>query len=175
MQARCPAPVLAHFLWHLARAYRGDDPQCPISAATARRMLGAPHLVDGGSLDDFGARAGLGVFVADCGPNKLMIHQAATEGFRGIYVVCFDGPNAADGPSGFVACANGDEQASFLVADVCQSMLRRLDWEGVDLNHVENPAYAADMIKHTPKELVQNTSYKDLVFKAFAPAAKPPP
>ena len=54
-------------------------------------------------------------------------------------------------------------------------MLRRLDWEGVDLNHVENPAYAADMIKHTPKELVQNTSYKDLVFKAFAPAAKPPP
>ena len=27
------------------------------------------------------------------------------------------------------------------------------------------------MIKHTPKELVANTFYKELVFKAFAPAS----
>ena len=54
-------------------------------------------------------------------------------------------------------------------------MLRKLDWDGLDLSKLENPAYAADMIKHTPKELVANTSYKELVFKAFAPAAKPPP
>lgn len=168
---RCPAPVYAHFLWHLARAYAVDDDAAPISRATAARMLGESHLVDGGAVDDLGARAGLGVFVLDCGPNKVMAHQAATEGFRGIYVVCFDGPAAAGGPSGFVVLANGDEQASFLLADVCQSMLRKLDWDGLDLSKLENPAYAADMIKHTPKELVANTSYKELVFKAFAPAS----
>ena len=46
-------------------------------------------------------------------------------------------------------------------------MLRRLDWQGLDLGKVENAAYAAEMIKHAPREAMINTGYKDLVFKAF--------
>ncbi|KAH8065159.1 beta-lactamase [Aureococcus anophagefferens] len=135
--------------------------------ATGGRCPAPSHLVDGGAVDDLGARAGLGVFVLDCGPNKVMAHQAATEGFRGIYVVCFDGPAAASGPSGFVVLANGDEQASFLLADVCQSMLRKLDWDGLDLSKLENPP-TRRMPSHTPKARRPPSA---CLFSAFAPAS----
>lgn len=204
---RCPPSSYAAFLHHLAAGYADATPRGdagPISRSTARRMLDAGRLVDGGAVESVGAMTGLGVFVATCGPNRIAVHQAATEGFRAVYLVCFDGPNAAAGPTGFVAVANGDEAASFLLSDVCQSMLRRLDWEGVDLTRVENPRrapalghplpeskkrprepasprsgaradrlaarYAAEMIKHAPKDAMVNTGYKDLVFKAFGPA-----
>eukprot|EP00968_Pinguiococcus_pyrenoidosus_P012557 scaffold1102_cov256-Pinguiococcus_pyrenoidosus.AAC.52 len=57
----------------------------------------------------------MGVFVAEAGPNRVAVHQAANEGtvatesrrwidrasticsFRGIYMVCFDGPDAGKG------------------------------------------------------------------------------
>ena len=56
--------------------------------------------VDLGAVDFMRASIGLGVFVARAGANRLMLHQAANDGFRGVYVVCFDGPDAADGPVG---------------------------------------------------------------------------
>jgi hypothetical protein len=52
---------------------------------------------------------GLGLFVLTAGESRYMVHQAANDGFRGVYVVCFDGPEYTrrNGPSGFVCLANG--------------------------------------------------------------------
>ena len=36
-----------------------------------------------GSRGFIGADMGLGAFIAECGPNRLALHQAANEGFRG--------------------------------------------------------------------------------------------
>ena len=40
---------------------------------------------------------GLGVFVARAGENRVMLHQAANDGYRGVYMVCFDGPDRGKG------------------------------------------------------------------------------
>jgi len=49
-------------------------------------------------------------------PNRWMLHQAANDGFRGVLLMCFDGPDADNGPRGLVVLANGDNQAMLLVA-----------------------------------------------------------
>ena len=49
-------------------------------------------------------------------PSRWMLHQAANDGFRGVLLVCFDGPDADNGPRGLVVLANGDNQAMLLVA-----------------------------------------------------------
>ena len=59
------------------------------------------------------ARVGLGVFIFEAAepgqptPSKWMLHQAANDGFRGLFLVKFDGPEYA-GPSGLVVLVNGD-------------------------------------------------------------------
>lgn len=67
------------------------------------------------------AAMGVGMFVFDAVPtsttkpagggpaaaSRWMLHQAANDGFRGVLLVCFDGPDARDGPRGVVVLANG--------------------------------------------------------------------
>jgi hypothetical protein len=71
---------------------------------------------DNGAYAFMKARMGVGMFVFDVAsegggpPNRWMLHQAANDGFRGLLLVCFDGPDAAAGPRGFVAICNGDNQ-----------------------------------------------------------------
>ena len=68
------------------------------------------------------SRMGLGMFTFDvpssepARPNRWMLHQAANDGFRGVLLMCFDGPDADNGPRGLVVLANGDNQAMLLVA-----------------------------------------------------------
>ena len=108
-----PAALL-DWLRQLAVAYKRPDGCGPISHKTALQMLTpGPDL---GSEAFMRARMGLGVFVFEV-PNKpagsaskWMLHQAANDGFRGLYLVCFDGPDAVDGPRGFVVLCNGDNQ-----------------------------------------------------------------
>ena len=45
----------------------------------------------------FRTKIGMGVFVAKAGPNRIMLHQAANDGFRGVYMMCFDGPDRYKG------------------------------------------------------------------------------
>ena len=60
------------------------------------------------------SRMGLGMFTFDvpssepARPNRWMLHQAANDGFRGVLLMCFDGPDADSGPRGLVVLANGD-------------------------------------------------------------------
>jgi len=101
---------LLSFLYHLARAYnlpKGSSSGA-ITRDCARAMLG--DTVDFGCFDFMKSRMGLGVFVATAGPNKIMMHQAANDGFRGLYMVCFEGPDAM---KGFVINANGDNKVPF--------------------------------------------------------------
>ena len=97
-------------------------------------MLGEESLVDEGCQDFMRSKMGLGIFVATAavpakgGVNKIMLHQAANDGFRGVYMVCFDGPDydAAPGPRGFVLLSNGDNQAMFMNCEVCRALLQYL-------------------------------------------------
>ena len=95
------------------------------------------------------AAMGVGMFVFDAvstsgddsQPSRWMLHQAANDGFRGVLLVCFDGPDAAQGPRGFVVLANGDNAAVNLFATVLRALLtseaafspplRGLDWSKI--------------------------------------------
>ena len=35
--------------------------------------------------------------MARAGENRVMLHQAANDGYRGVYMVCFDGPDRGKG------------------------------------------------------------------------------
>ena len=108
----CTSRALATFLIHLARAYEAntDARDLPISPNTAHLMLGPTALVNLGAYDFMRSKAGPGVFVAEAGPNRIMLHQAANEGFRGVYMLCFAGP---DRGRGFVLLCNGDNPAVY--------------------------------------------------------------
>jgi CubicO group peptidase (beta-lactamase class C family) len=118
--ALCTPRALAQFLSNLAAAYRCPAGISGISHHTARLMLGDATSVDLGAMDFMGAKMGLGVFVATAGPNKLMLHQAANDGYRGVYMLCFDGPDAG---KGFVILCNGDNPAVLLISALCRYLL----------------------------------------------------
>ena len=63
---------------------------------------------------------GLGVFVAQAGDNLLMLHQAANDGFRGIYLHCFQGP---DYGKGFLILANSDNPAVLFQCELARLLL----------------------------------------------------
>lgn len=151
---------LARFLTALTRAFRDVDGADGISHDTAVRML---HGRDLGSREFMGADMGIGVFVTEAGPNRLLLHQGANDGFRCLFVHCFDGPNAGEG---FSVLCNGDANGVLFVADAARALLDHLGWIGID------PAgYGRDFDSaRLPPEQIVNLAYKDLIFGAFAPA-----
>eukprot|EP00947_MAST-08B_sp_MAST-8B-sp1_P003169 g3169.t1 len=175
------ARSLAAFLWHLAEAYRRGPPPAtasaaapgpPISHTVARYMLDSVADRDG-SMAFMGAAMGVGVFIAEAGPNRIMCHQAANDGFRGVYMVCFDGPAAAEhGPKGFVLLANGDNKAVPFQSELSRALLDRLQIGGIDWKRVEGRAFRADGIK---QEEIVNFGLKALVLDAFVPRAPDDP
>lgn len=71
--------------------------------------------------DEYGYdQIGLGVFVATAGRNRLMLHQAANDGFRGIYLVCFEGPDAG---KGLLILSNGDNPAVIFQCELARLIL----------------------------------------------------
>lgn len=111
------------FLSHLAKAYHlpAGTASGPMTHEAARAMLDGP--VDLGCFAFMHSRMGLGVFVAQAGQNRIMMHQAANDGFRGLYMVCFDGPDAG---KGFVVNANGDNKAMFMNCELTRALLQRM-------------------------------------------------
>ncbi len=91
-----------------------------ISHTTARTML-APQPLQSGEAEAFiGCQTGLGLFVTQAGPNRVCMHQAANDGFRGIFLACYQGPNAGQG---LVVLSNGDRNAVPFNARVSQARL----------------------------------------------------
>ena len=79
-------------------------------------------------------------------------------------MLCIRGPGAREGPTGFVALANGGDDAALLLADVAHAMLRKLAWRGIDLGRVRGPLRAA---RAAAQDGAAPQSFKDLVFDAF--------
>lgn len=154
------ATELARFLGLLTRAFQDVNGVDGISHDTAVRML---HGRDLGSREFMGADMGVGVFVTDAGPNRLMLHQGANDGFRCLFVHCFEGPNAGEG---FSILCNGDANGVLFVADAARAILEQLRWQGVNPAGFGREFDSAQI----PQEQIVNLAYKDLVFGAFEPA-----
>lgn len=120
----------ACFLSHLVNAYHSVDGSGTLSHNTAVKMLYPER--DRGSLAFMGAYMGLGVFIAEAGDNLVALHQAANDGFRGLYGICFEGPDCGQG---FVICSNGDNQAMALNCEIARVLLK--DWQGVKLGDMD--------------------------------------
>lgn len=158
--------ALANFFCHVVRAYNDASVTGPISHETARSMLDSA--CDKGSMAFMSALMGMGVFVVQAGPNRVAVHQAANEGFRGIYLVVTDGP---DRGRGFVVIANGDNQSAVGIAKVVQHLLIQSEWRGVDTDMLKSRANF-DFTGIRQEEIV-NFAYKSLVFDAFLAAPAP--
>jgi allantoicase/malate synthase len=152
------------FLRHLERAFWSVEGSCGISHDTAVRML---HGTDKGCRDFMGCDMGLGVFVAEAEENRFAIHQGANEGFRALYLHCFQGP---DRGKGFVVLCNADNAGVAFVAEVAQLLLRELGFRGVDLSRFG----AGFDFRGLQQEQIVNLGYRDLVFSAFLPRLPEP-
>ncbi|GAB5353561.1 hypothetical protein AAMO2058_000046100 [Amorphochlora amoebiformis] len=167
------SPVgLSQFLMRLGVAFKDptNSHQEGISHGTARMLL--KYTNDKGSMEFMGAKMGLGVFVARAGPNRIALHQAANDGFRGLYVMCFDGPNAAEGPTGFVLVSNGNNNAMFANCELSRMALEAFGWQGIDWKRVDGEEakgekeFKTDDLK---QEEIVNRGLKEMVFDAFEP------
>lgn len=157
--AMSSADDMMKFLVRLGEAYQNLEGSGPISHDTAVTMLFG---TDRGCRDFMACTMGLGVFVAEAGPNKVAIHQGANDGFRAIYLYCFDGP---DYGKGFTVLCNADNRGVIFIAEVAQRILRALNFAGI---HYE--AFAANFdFKGLKQEEIVNQGYKKLLFSAFEP------
>lgn len=165
------ARELLHILQHLAWAYQRPEGSGPISHDVAAHMLRSRDL---GCRDFMGCEIGLGVFTIEAGENRFMLHQGANDGFRALYLHCFEGPNR---DQGFVILANGDDRAVRGVTEIAWALIESLDISGVDLsrsphhpNANERSAFSATFNEaEVPQEQRVNLGYKELLFSAFAP------
>eukprot|EP01038_Epipyxis_sp_PR26KG_P009296 gene9296-12526_t len=161
----CTVTSLASFLVHLSLAYHNKEGCGSISHKTARIMLSEETLLDLGSFDFMGAKIGLGVFVAIAGPNKVMLHQAANDGFRGVYMMCFDGP---DRGKGFIILSNGDNPAVLMQCELARELLgpKVFGLKGINHDLYQQSDLMFDMTS-VKQESIVNKGLKDLVMNAF--------
>uniref|UniRef100_A0A7S1PIM5 malate synthase n=1 Tax=Percolomonas cosmopolitus TaxID=63605 RepID=A0A7S1PIM5_9EUKA len=149
--------ALANFLHHLTVAYHNTAGSSLLSHETAIEML---YYQDFGSMEFMGCGMGLGIFVAEAGPNRFALHQAANDGFRGMYCHCVEGPDVG---KGFVIISNSDNNAVWFNSYVAQQLLIRLHIEGIDFSKFHTDFDPSGM----KQEDIVNFGYKELVFNAF--------
>ena len=150
---------VAKFLCQLEDSFHSLHSQTSLSHDTAIAMLNGS---DKGCMKFMGCKMGLGVFIAEAGPNKFAIHQGANDGFRCIYVHCFSGP---DRGKGLVALCNGELNGVLFNAEVAQAVFSEFNIEGIDTNKF-NKDFSLSSI---PQEEIVNIGYKNLLFNAFNP------
>jgi len=175
----CTPTALATFLAILSQAYQQPIESTPASAnssvtnrsprsvshQTALDMLGESALQDKGAVAFIRGYVGLGVFVAKAGDNKFMLHQAANEGFRGVYLVCFDGPGKGNG---FVLLCNGDNPAVLFQCEACRYLLgnKGFNFSGINfdgLADIQQFDYST-----LRQETIVNFGLKELVLAGFS-------
>jgi malate synthase len=147
------------FLNHLTKAFRNSEGSEVLSHDTAVKML---YGRDFGCQKFMGSEMGLGVFIATAGMNKIAIHQGANDGFRCLYLHCFDGPNIGQG---FTLLCNAELNGVLFISEVAQKLLKEMQFEGIDFKKFN---YDFEL-KNIPQEEVVNIGYKKLIFDAFSP------
>ena len=100
-----------------------------------------------------------------------MLHQAANDGFRGFFLVCFDGPSADGGPAGLVVLCNGDNGGVLFNCAVARALLASEDAfpggvPGLDWSRVPDLADGFDYAGLRQEEIV-NLGLRYLVLNAF--------
>lgn len=149
--------AMAHFLEHLEEAYHNVNGSGGISHDTARIML---HGTDKGCKAFMNSLMGLGIFIVQAEDNKFMLHQGANDGFRCIFLHCYDGP---DRGKGLVSLCNGDLKGVLFNAQVTQLVLKALNISGI-----EYEKFKTDFRFETlPQEQIVNLGYKNLVLDAL--------
>ncbi len=160
-------PEVATFLKNLSRSFNSVEGTERISHDTAVQML---YGRDKGSREFMGADMGLGVFVVEAGDNKFALHQGANEGFRALFLQCFEGP---DSGKGLVICANGDNRAVGFIAEAAQIILKALNIQGIDYNRFENEFDFEKISSKISQEQIVNLGYKRLLFGCFLATGSP--
>lgn len=163
---------VANFLNQLTKAYHQIEGSGKISHDTAIQMLSGS---DKGAREFMGCDMGIGIFVVEAGDNKLAIHQGANEGFRSLFVHCFQGP---DRGYGFVILCNADEKGVLFISEVAQLIIKDLNLSGVDFSRLKNKILLDNDLNEaltstsaaTLNENKVNKSYKSLIFDAFLPS-----
>jgi allantoicase/CubicO group peptidase (beta-lactamase class C family) len=145
------------FLTHLSKAFASTKGSGPISHDTARIML---HGTDLGCMEFMHSKMGLGVFIAEAGENRLMLHQGANDGFRCIYLYCYQGP---DQGKGIVVLCNGELNGVLFISEIVQMFLKEFSFTGVDFSKFQTHFSTQNL----SQEEVVNIGYKNLIFKAF--------
>ncbi len=153
------ASDMASFLSKLTESFHSIKGSGPISHDTAIQMLGDQDRL---SQKFMGVNIGLGVFIAEAGPNRFAIHQGANDGFRGLFVQCFSGP---DRGLGFVILCNADTKGVLFIAEAAQLILKELNFQGVDTTLFKSDFDTSSI----PQEEIVNLGYKRLIFEAFKP------
>lgn len=171
----CSAEDTLNFLRHLVAAFdpanaaRGSG---PISHDTAVRMLGAPRRQISAQARDFIAcDVGCGLFIGECGDNRVAIHQGANEGYRGLFVACYSGPAAG---AIIVTLAASDAGIVPTVSAVARDALFQLGvLKQAQVDLLAKQTFNAEGI---PQETIVNQGMKSLLFQAFVktPLAPPP-
>jgi malate synthase len=151
--------AMAKFLLKLEHSYHDLNSTAPLTHDTAIEML---HGTDKGCMKFMGAKMGLGIFIAEAGPNKIAIHQGANDGFRCLFIHCFKGP---DRGKGLVTLCNGELKGVLFNAEIAQIILREFSIQGIDYKKFKE-TFSAENI---PQEEVVNLGYKNLIFDAFLP------
>lgn len=150
---------MARFLDQLTRSFHETKDSVSLLHDTAVTML---HGMDRGSRLFMGADMGLGVFVAEAGPNAFALHQGANDGFRALFLQCFRGP---DQGKGLVIFCNGDNEAVPAIAEMAREILTALRVQGIDFARTAH-SFDANGI---PQEQIVNLGYKALLLDAFLP------
>ena len=153
------AEDMARFLNSLTHAYRSTQGSAGISHDTSVEMLRG---YDKGSRGFMGCDMGIGVFTSEAGPNRLAIHQGANEGFRAIFIQCFDGP---DRGKGVVVFCNGDNRSVTMIAEIAREVLSALEIQGIDFKRLHDDF----KFQGLAQEQIVNLGYKQLIFDAFQP------
>ena len=151
---------MTFFLQHLTRAYHQKTGSAGISHDTAVTMLYGKDL---GCQSFMGCNIGLGIFIAEAGRNRLAIHQGANDGFRSLYIHCFDGPSMG---LGMTILCNGELNGVLFNSEIAQLLLTYLNIEGIDIQEFKSNFD----LKNIPQEEIVNIGYKNLIFKAFLPS-----
>ena len=154
---------LCTFLYHLARAYHMPPGQGSGGVLSEHVHEMFDHSVDLGCFDFMYSKMGLGVFITKAGQNRFLLHQAANDGFRGLFLICFDGPDAG---RGFVVLSNGNNNAMFLNAELSTWLCKSMGFQGMDWSLLTSKVEDFDIANMKQEEIV-NLGLKELVFKAF--------
>ena len=147
------------FLSKLHHSHKNVNTYAPLGHNTAVRMLAGTNL---GSREFMNCDMGLGVFTAQAGDNKFMIHQGANDGYRSLFLYCYYGPDESKGLTIF---SNAEIGGVLLNSYVAQLILKEMNISGIDFSKFHDQ-FKTDNIKH---EEIVNAGYKKLVFDAFIP------